>query len=130
MTRTRDERQAEVIVWARRVFGDDEAVSLPQRGLRLLEEAIGAFQAAGGNPGQAHRLIDYVFSRRAGVLSQELGGVGVTVLALAAAAGISADEAERMEIERVLSRLPEHWAARNAVKNAAGFLTPDLAEKK
>ncbi len=124
--RARDRRQADVIAWARRAFGDDQAVSIPQRGLRLLEEAIEAFQAAGGEGVQGHELIDYVFGRPVGELRQELGGIGVTVLCLAAAAGISADEAERMEVERVLSKPLDYFRQRNAAKNAAGFLAAPL----
>jgi len=41
----------------------EQATSLPQRGLRLLEEAIEAFRAAGGGPEMAHQLVDYVFAR-------------------------------------------------------------------
>ena len=70
----------------------------------------------------AHRLVDYVFSRPVGVLHQELGGVGVCILALAAAAGLSADEEERREVERVLAKPLDHFRQRNAAKNAAGFL--------
>lgn len=77
---TRDARQAQVVAWAKAAFIEAQATSLPQRGLRLLEEAIEAFQAAGGDREQAHKLIDYVFDRPPGRLGQELGGVGVTLV--------------------------------------------------
>lgn len=60
-------------------------------------------------------------AKEPGELSQELGGVGVTLLALAAAANVSADDAELTEIRRVLSKPLEHFWARNKVKNDAGF---------
>lgn len=119
---TRDERQAAVASWARRAFGIEQATSLPQRGTRLLEEAIEAFQAAGADRAMAHRLVNFVFDRPVGDLRQELGGVGVCVLALADALGTSADAAERDEIERVLGRPLEHFRERNDRKNEAGFL--------
>lgn len=119
---TRDERQATVFAWTKEAFTLEQAVSLPQRGLRLLEEALEAFQAAGGNLTMARRLADYVFSRPVGQLHQELGGVGVGLLALAAAADLSADEAERLEVARVLDKPLEHFQKRNAAKNAAGLL--------
>lgn len=122
MDSKRDRRQADIFAWAKAAFAVEQATSLPQRGVRLLEEAIEAFQAVGGDPEMAHDLIDYVFGRPAGELRQELGGVGVCILALAAAAGISADEAERFEVERVLSKPLDHFRQRNAMKNAAGFL--------
>lgn len=121
MSETRDSRQQVVHDFCVRAFGADHASSVEQRAVRLLEECIEAYQAAHGSAEMAHRLIDYIFAKPAGSLGQELGGVGVTVLALAHAAGLSADDAEVKEIERVLSKPPEWFTARNAAKNAAGF---------
>lgn len=120
-TSGRDARQRTVADWAERAFGRDQATSLPQRGLRLLEEAVEAFQACGGEEAMAHKLVGFVFARPPGTVAQELGGVAVTTLALAAAAGLSADEEERREVERVLSKPVAEFTARNASKNAAGF---------
>jgi NTP pyrophosphatase (non-canonical NTP hydrolase) len=117
----RDQRQDMIANWAELAFGREEATGLPQRGLRLLEEAIEAFQATGGDEAIAHKLVAYVFARPPGTIGQELGGVAVTVLALAAAAGLSADEEECREIHRVLSKPLREFAERNANKNAAGF---------
>lgn len=118
----RDQRQATVFAWAKMAFGEAEASSLPQRGLRLLEEAIEAFQACGGDEAIAHKLVTFVFARPAGTVGQELGGVAVTTLALAAAAGLSADEEECREVHRVLNKPVREFSERNASKNAAGFL--------
>lgn len=117
----RDQRQGMIADWAELAFGREEATGLPQRGIRLLEEAIEAFQAAGGDEMIAHKLVAYVFARPPGAIGQELGGVAVTVLALAAAAGLSADEEECREIHRVLSKPLREFSERNANKNAAGF---------
>ena len=121
---SRDERQTTVAHWAQSAFGHDQATSLPQRGLRLLEEAIEAFQACGGDEAMAHKLVSFVFSRPPGTVGQELGGVAVTTLALAAAAGLSAEEEECREIHRVLSKPIREFTERNANKNAAGFKIP------
>ena len=120
----RNHRQTMIAIWAREAFGEAEATSIPQRGLRLLEEAIEAFQACGGDEAMAHKLVSYVFARPPGTIGQELGGVAVTVLALAAAAGLSADEEECREVQRVLSKPLGEFTARNANKNAAGFRIP------
>lgn len=117
----RDQRQALIADWARAAFGEAEATGLPQRGIRLLEEAIEAFQACGGDEAIAHKLVKFVFARPPGEVGQELGGVAVTALALAAAAGLSADEEECREIQRVLGNPLSEFTARNASKNAAGF---------
>lgn len=118
---SRDQRQAMVMAWAEMAFGPEEARGLPQRGLRLLEEAIEAFQACGGSPEIAHELVTYMFRRPRGSLGQEVGGVAVTLLALADAAGLSAEAEERREVNRVLSRPVEEFSRRNAARNAAGF---------
>ena len=120
----RDQRQAMTSDWARAAFGDAEATGIPQRGLRLLEEAIEAFQACGGDEAMAHKLVSFVFARPPGAVGQELGGVAVTALLLAEAAGLLADEEECREIHRVLSKPLREFSERNAAKNAAGFKIP------
>lgn len=117
----RNRRQTQVAAWCAAAFGRDHAASIPQRGVRLLEEAIEAAQASGADRDMAHKLVDYVFDRPTGELSQELGGVGVTLLALAEAAGVSAEGCECAEIARVLAKPLEHFAKRNQQKNDAGF---------
>lgn len=118
---TRKNRQQTVGQWCTDAFGAGQAASLPLRGLRLVEEAVEAAQAAGCDRDQLHRLVDYVYSRPVGEIGQELGGVGVTVLALANAAGLDADDCEREEVERVTSLPLDHFRRRNEAKNAAGF---------
>lgn len=117
----RDDRQRAVAEWAKTCFGEAESTHLPQCGLRLLEEAVELFQACGGNPALAHKLVDYVFSRPVGEVAQELGGVSVTALVLAQAAGLSLEDEEAGEVARVLAKPVEHFKARNAAKNAAGL---------
>ncbi|MFC0679811.1 hypothetical protein ACFFGH_18380 [Lysobacter korlensis] len=120
----RDERQAEVHAWCVAAFGDHDAWSIPQRGLRLAEEVIETAQVCGCDAAMLHRLIDHVYAKPVGKLDQELGGLSVTLLALAEAAGLSADKAEMAEIERVKAKPLEHFATRNAAKKKAGFETP------
>ena len=115
-------RQKLVHQWCVAAFGANQASSVPQRGLRMLEEAAETAQAVGVDLAQAHKLLDYVWSRQAGNPFQELGGLGLTTLALAAALGVDADDAETTEIARVLSKPLEHFKARNQAKNDAGFL--------
>lgn len=117
---SRDARQAAVFAWAKAAFSVREATSLRQRGIRLLEEAIEAFQACDGAEDDARKLVAFVFARPVGEIGQELGGVAVTLLALAA--GLSAEQEEEREVNRVLSKRIEDFTKRNAAKNAAGFL--------
>jgi hypothetical protein len=118
---TRDSRQRKTAQWCAAAFGADHAASITQRGIRLAEEAIEAAQAAGCDPAMVHKLVDHVYSKPPGNLAQEIGGIGVTVLALAEAAGLSADSEEACEVSRVLSKPLSHFAARNKAKNDAGF---------
>lgn len=114
-------RQRRVNEWAVDAFGVAQAINPRQRALRLLEEAVEAYQAVGGDKVMAHLTIDVMFDRPAGDPLQELGGVGVTLLALAASLGVSADLEEAREIARIFSKPIDHWTARNAAKNAAGL---------
>jgi hypothetical protein len=122
MNDNRDARQIDIAEWAAATFGAEQVSSVPQRGIRMLEEAIEAYQAAGCDRAMAHKLVDFVFDRPPGDLWQELGGLGVTTLCLAQAADMSADYAERAEITRIKGKPREHFAARNQAKNEAGFL--------
>ena len=120
-TSSRDWRQRAVHSWCCDAFGIEHASSVPQRAVRMLEEAIELYQACDGDLAMAHKLLDFVFARPVGTIKSELGGVGMTVLALAEAARISADEAENAEFDRVLAKPLKHFHQRNEAKNAAGF---------
>jgi hypothetical protein len=120
--RDRDQRQVAVAQWCTQAFGPAQAGSVPQRGLRLAEEAIEAAQAAGCEREMLLRLVNHIYDRPVGELGQELGGVGVCALALAAAAGLSAETCEHAEVTRVFGKPLAHFAARNAAKNALGFV--------
>lgn len=118
----RNVRQVAIALWAIECFGEEQARSVPQRALRLTEEAIEAAQAALVDERLVHDLVKYVYGRPVGEISQEIGGVGVTLLALAAAVGVSADIVEYAEVERILTKPRDFFTQRNALKNAAGFL--------
>lgn len=121
---SRDVRQKAVAKWCEDAFGGGHAKSIPQRGIRHLEESLETAQACGCDAETAHRLVDYVFSHEPGKLAQEIGQAGITLLALAEAAGLSAESEEQREYLRVLSKPLEHFKARNQVKNNAGFNVP------
>jgi NTP pyrophosphatase (non-canonical NTP hydrolase) len=87
----------------------------------LAEEAIEVAQAAGVDKEMLHYLIEHVYKNPPGQLKQELGGLGVTILAMGHAAGIHVDQAEIDEIHRIVSKDPEHFRKRNEVKNKLGF---------
>lgn len=118
---SRAKRQAEGAQWCADTFGIEHQSSVRQRGVRNLEEAIEVYQAAGGSRAMALKLVTHVFANEPGNLAQELGGLGLTTLLLAAAAGLDADECEAKELARVQSKSAEHFRKRNEAKNNAGF---------
>jgi hypothetical protein len=69
----------------------------------------------------AHRLVDFIFAKQSGEIHQEVGGVGLTLLALCESARLSAEDEEQRELARVLSKPTEHFRQRNQAKNEAGF---------
>lgn len=70
-----------------------------------------------------------VYGREVGELSQEIGGVGLTLLALAELAGIDADLEELRELERVLQIPKEVWKEREQRKEAAGFNRVEILQE-
>ncbi len=124
----RDTRQLAVHNWCKAAFGAAHASSVEQRAVRFLEEAIELYQACGGSSDMAHQLINYIFNRPVGYIAQEFGGVDVTLLALAQACGLSAEDLGKAEFERVLKKPLADFTKRNQVKNEAGFNVIATAE--
>jgi len=119
-------RQEILLQWAKACFGEEEATNLQQRGIRFSEESIELAQSVGVPKDIMHALIDHIYSRPVGEVSQELGGVGICILLLAQAANYNADKEEWREMERILAKPAEQFAKRNAEKNEAGFKSTTL----
>lgn len=123
----RDDRQEQVRDWVVRCWGDG-AVSVNERVERFFEEAAELAQAEGVTPGRLNEIIQHVYAKEAGEPSQEVGGIGTTLLAYCASKGISADECERRELSRILAKPVDHFRARHAAKVQSGLaqaLTPE-----
>lgn len=116
----RDDRQKSVLKWVGETFGERSLAPL-ERVLRVLEEAVELAQAEGMTLDRARAVVDYVFNKPPGDPSQEVGGLGVTLLAYCASRGFSADAAEELERRRVLDIDPEYFRARHNVKADAGI---------
>ena len=87
--------------WATHVFGLEVLKNIPERGLRVLEEALELAQACAVDRDTAHRLVDYVFDRPKSDIAQEIAGCLVTLLALGFASDVDIDEAFSAEFERI-----------------------------
>lgn len=116
----RTNRQAVAYAWVERTFG--HAASLPkERACRFIEEAVELAQAVGLDAHEVEKIVGHVFDKPRGDTSQEVGGVGVTLLALCESLRIDANHEEDRELARVLAIDPEHFRKRHNVKADAGI---------
>jgi NTP pyrophosphatase (non-canonical NTP hydrolase) len=113
---TRDLRQATIVEWGTRCFGEEHMRDQIVRAARFIEEAAELVQAVGLSKEHAIRALDHVYSREPGKAWQEAGGVGVTLMALCNTLNLSAEDCEIREVERVMSKDPQHFALRNQEK--------------
>lgn len=119
-TLPRNTRQKRVVAWAQDTFGEI-AMSLRERAMRFTEEAVELAQATGLSQEDVSAIVAHVFRKPAGLFDQEVGGVGVTLLALCEIADVSTDLAEVTEIVRVTALDREHFRQRQNVKADAGI---------
>lgn len=120
----RNRRQSTAYNWCAECFGAASAGSPHERARRVLEEALELAQAAGVTPEDAAHQLANVYRRPAGDPAQEIGGLSLTLLTYAEAAGLSADACEVDELNRVLNKPTSYFAQRHAEKAAAGVATP------
>jgi hypothetical protein len=97
--------QRRVAEWLSACFSPSVSGDREERVHRFLEEALELVQASGCSSEDAHRLVDYVFSRPVGRPDLEVGGVMVTLAGLCTAAGIDMDSAAKRELERNWARI-------------------------
>lgn len=124
VTVTRNLRQRAGLDWALRCFGAAAAHNHDERVRRFAEEALELAQSARMSEEAAIDLVRYVYSRPAGELTQEVGGVSLSLLNLCEFVGVSADECELRELNRVLSKDPAYFRARQNAKALAGVASP------
>lgn len=127
----RNELQAIASEWVARTFGETSAY---ERALRLLEECVELAQAEGVSLDDALNVARHVYSKPLGMPYQEVGGIGLTLLAYCATVGLSADECEREELVRVLTLPADYFRKRQNVKADAGIgqrcESPELGGKR
>lgn len=117
----RESFQTRVQQWCVTCFGPTIAADVLERNHRFLEEALELVQALGCTQEEAHQLVDYVFGRPVGEPAQELGGVMVTIAALAVPNGLDMEEAAETELARVWMKV-EKIRAKHAAKPRYGPL--------
>jgi hypothetical protein len=106
--------------WVINCFGASVYYSRQERAKRFLEETLELNQALEVTKADALKLVERVYSRPVGMAYQELGGVGVTLLALCDTCDLDFDEETQRELRRVEQKSPLHFRKRHAIKAAAG----------
>jgi hypothetical protein len=97
--------QTRVGAWMQVCFGADISADREERNHRFLEEALELVQACGCTQCEAHQLVDYVYGRDQGDISQEVGGVMVTLAALCLANGFDMHAAGETELARIWTKI-------------------------
>lgn len=95
-----DSFQARCRYWVMQCMGEEAAYNKSERSFRFIEEAVELVQASGTSKEDVLKIIDYVYSRPIGEVSQEVGGVMVTLTSLCTAHGIKLDDAAETELAR------------------------------
>jgi NTP pyrophosphatase (non-canonical NTP hydrolase) len=108
-----------ILHWAVSTFGD-LALNPRERALRMLEEACELAQACDLTEVDCQNIAKRTWSREKDTVLKEMGGLMVTVHALAAVHHIDVDTALEAEVTRVLSKPRDHWRAKHDAKVAAG----------
>jgi transcriptional regulator with XRE-family HTH domain/NTP pyrophosphatase (non-canonical NTP hydrolase) len=109
--------QSRVVKWIRECFPANVVSDTKERSFRFVEEALELVQANGATEREVLAMVNYVYSRQAGELRQEVGGVLVCLAALCHAAGIDMAQAGEDELFRVWSNI-EKIRAKHASKPA------------
>lgn len=99
--------QTRVRAWLSECLGTPRGADRIERTHRALEEAVELAQACGCSEKDALALVRYVYSRPAGSIGEEVGGVMVTVAALCSAFDVDLGAAAEAELARDWDRIEE-----------------------
>lgn len=107
--------QTRVKEWLNACFGEVISNDKVERNHRFLEESLEVVQACGCTQSEAYQLVDYVFNRPVGEISQEVGGVMNTLAALCLVYGLNMEECADVELARCWKNV-EKIRAKQAAK--------------
>jgi len=123
--------QAQVHKWVCSTFNAEVAADRTERAHRFIEEALELAQATGCTKADASMLLDYVYSRPVGRISQEVGGTMVSLAALCNAHGITIETAAWTEIEQCWQRsdkIRAKWLTKPKGSPLPGIAPAEAAE--
>lgn len=117
--------QARVAAWILETFGIEFLRNGHERTLRAIEEVVELAQAAGVTKEVVHRVVDYVFSRPAGDVEQEIAGSLVTIYGAATALGVDAQAELEKELARINTPEVKERCRRRQAEKRAALITGD-----
>lgn len=117
-------RLGSVYNWVITYFGRGVATNTKERAKRLLEEAIELAQCENISLEEVNLLAKHVFAKPIGEPAQEVGGIGVTLLAYCASKRLDPEEEEQREIDRIWLKPVGYFRARHQRKVDAGIAHP------
>ncbi len=103
--------QQQIRVWVETRLGNN-AMNPHERGRRSFEENAELFQALGGTREEAYRIVDHVFDKPVGLVSQELGGCALTLLAAAEGCNHNLGDCAQKELVRIFDLPMEKFRKR------------------
>jgi len=107
-----EDYQYSVATWTLRCFDHAVKDDKEERCHRYYEESTELVHSSGYTREQAHAMVDYVFDRPRGELSNEVGGAAVTLAALCEANGVDLIQAtidELTNIESMPDKIRAKW---------------------
>ncbi|MFK3690389.1 hypothetical protein ACI2J4_08875 [Agrobacterium tumefaciens] len=113
--------QEGVSQWLVKCFGPAIAADKTERADRFIEEALELVQSVGYPAERVMALLSYVYGRQLGEPAQEVGGTMVTLAAFCISHSIDMDEAAKIELARVWTKI-EAIRAKQAAKPTGSAL--------
>ena len=110
--------QKDVLDWVRNTFGQ-KFLNDRERAFRFIEEALELVQSIGLSIADVAAIGNHVYDRPPGDYPDEMGGVMITLEALAEHLGVDLERQRCLEWERINSLPQSHFDAASARKQEA-----------
>jgi hypothetical protein len=119
--------QPRVNPWMQACFGPKISADRLERGDRFLEEALELLQSGNYPQERVAALSSYVFGRKVGDPSQEVGGVMITLAAYCLAHGLNMHESGELELARIWTKVEKIRAKQAAKPTGSALPIPPIA---
>lgn len=119
----------DVHMWICETFGLEKAINRENRCRRFIEEAIELVQACDMPKNEVQTILDYVYSRPKGEITQEVGGVLVTLAGHAVAFGYDPETCGNVELARIQNIPKEKILQKNSEKPKFEYDKPQYSNR-